>query len=153
MTFDLMSINLYELIKSNGYYGLPLDLVRRIALQVLNAIHFLHKNQIIHADLKPENILLKQPNKSGVKVIDFGSSCFEKETIYTYIQSRYYRAPEVILGIPYNRKIDIWSFACIIAELHLGYPIFAGDEEHEQMCLIIEVLGLPPHQMLQVLFN
>lgn len=86
-------------------------------------------------------------------MIDFGSSCFEKETIYTYIQSRYYRAPEVILGIPYNRKIDIWSFACIIAELHLGYPIFAGDEEHEQMCLIIEVLGLPPHQMLQVLFN
>lgn len=44
LTFDLMSINLYELIKNNGYYGLPLDLIRRMALQILNAIHFLHKN-------------------------------------------------------------------------------------------------------------
>lgn len=78
MVFDLMSINLYELIKNNGYYGLPLDLLRRMALQILNGIHFLHKNQIIHADLKPENILLKETNKSGIKIIDFGSSCFEK---------------------------------------------------------------------------
>lgn len=53
MVFDLMSVNLYELIKNNGYYGIPLDLIRRMALQMLNAIHFLHKNQIIHADLKP----------------------------------------------------------------------------------------------------
>ena len=77
MTFDLMSLNLYELIKSNGYNGLPLDLIRRMALQVLNGIHFLHKNMIIHADLKPENILLKEANKSGVRIIDFGSSCLE----------------------------------------------------------------------------
>ena len=78
MVFDLMSINLYELIKNNGYYGLPLDLIRRMALQILNGIHFIHKNHIIHADLKPENILLKEMNKSGIKIIDFGSSCFEK---------------------------------------------------------------------------
>ena len=77
MTFPLLSMNLYELIKSNGYYGLPLDLVRRFVLQVLNGIHFLHKNRVIHADLKPENILLKEMNKSGVKIIDFGSSCLE----------------------------------------------------------------------------
>lgn len=75
MTFSLLSMNLYELIKSNGYYGLPLDLVRRFVLQILNGLHFLHKNRIIHADLKPENILLKEMNKSGVKIIDFGSSC------------------------------------------------------------------------------
>ena len=77
MAFPLLSMNLYELIKSNGYYGLPLDLVRRFVLQVLNGIHFLHKNRVIHADLKPENILLKEMNKSGVKIIDFGSSCLE----------------------------------------------------------------------------
>ena len=72
-----------------------------------------------------------------MRIIDFGSSCYENKTIYTYIQSRYYRAPEVILGIGYNRKIDIWSFGCIMAELYLGYPLFAGDDEHQQMCLII----------------
>lgn len=75
MTFSLLSMNLYELIKVNGYYGLPLDLIRRFVLQILNGIHFIHKNKIIHADLKPENILLKEVNKSGVKIIDFGSSC------------------------------------------------------------------------------
>ena len=77
MCFGLMSINLYELIKNNGHYGLPLDLIRRFVLQLLNSIHFLHKNKIIHADLKPENILLKEANKSGIKIIDFGSSCLE----------------------------------------------------------------------------
>ena len=93
MSFDLLSSNLYEMLKNNGYYGISLDLIRRIALQILNALYFLHQNKIIHADLKPENILLKESNKSGIKVIDFGSSCFEGQTIYTYIQSRYYRAP------------------------------------------------------------
>ena len=126
MVFDLLSTNLYDLLKSNGYYGLPLDLIRRMALQVLNALHFLYKNKIVHADLKPENILLKESNKSGLRLIDFGSSCFENKVIYSYIQSRYYRAPEVILGFAYDSKIDIWSFGCIMAELHLGYPLFGG---------------------------
>lgn len=122
MVFELLSMNLYELIKLNDYYGLPLDLIRRFSLQLLNGMHILHKHEIIHADLKPENVLLKQvrswsiqPNKSGLKIIDFGSSCFIRSRIYTYIQSRYYRAPEVILGVPYDYKIDVWSFACIIA--------------------------------------
>jgi dual specificity tyrosine-phosphorylation-regulated kinase 2/3/4 len=59
----------------------------------LQGLLFLEKAKIIHCDLKPENILLKQANKSGIKIVDFGSSCFENERIYTYIQSRFYRAP------------------------------------------------------------
>lgn len=93
----------------------------------------------MHCDLKPENILLKHENKSGIKVIDFGSSCFVGQRIYTYIQSRFYRAPEVILGIPYTSAIDMWSFGCIISELYAGFPLFPGESEQEQLAYIMEI--------------
>jgi dual specificity tyrosine-phosphorylation-regulated kinase 2/3/4 len=98
--------------------------------------------------LKPENILLKSPDKSGIKLIDFGSSCFQTERIYTYIQSRFYRAPEIILGIPYTMGIDMWSFGCILAELYTGFPLFPGENEQEQLALIMEVRGVPPRGIL-----
>ena len=63
------------------------------------------------------------------QVIDCGSSCFEDERVYTYIQSRFYRSPEVILGLPYDCAIDMWSLGCILAELYTGYPIFPGENE------------------------
>ena len=92
--------------------------------------------------------MLKSPDKSGIKVIDFGSSCFQDERIYTYIQSRFYIAPEIILGIPYTPAIDMWSFGCILVELFTGYPIFPGENEQEQLSLIMEVRGLPLEQIL-----
>lgn len=73
--------------------------------------------------------MLKEENKTGVKLIDLGSGCFCDKQIYTYIQSRFYRAPEVILGHKYTPAIDMWSFGCVIAELWLGMPIFPGDNE------------------------
>lgn len=82
-----------------------------------------------------------------VQVIDFGSGCFESETKYTYIQSRFYRAPEVVLGMRYGREIDMWSFALILVEIFTGVPLFPGRDEHEQLACIMEVLGLPPIDM------
>lgn len=79
-----------------------MGLIRRFAIQILHALKFTRDNKIIHCDLKPENILLKTPTKSGLKIIDYGSGCFEDEIVYTYIQSRFYRAPEIMLGIPYT---------------------------------------------------
>lgn len=76
ITFELMSINLYEFLKLNDFEGLSLSLVRRFAIQLLYSLKFLKENDVIHCDLKPENILLKDPSKSGIKIIDFGSSCF-----------------------------------------------------------------------------
>lgn len=99
-TFELLSINLYELTKGNRFQGLSLSLVRKFAHAILMCLDLLSKNQLIHCDLKPENILLKHPGRSGIKVIDFGSSCYEHQRIFTYIQSRFYRAPEVLLGAP-----------------------------------------------------
>lgn len=69
-------------------------------------------------------------------------------SVYTYIQSRFYRSPEVILGLPYSMPIDMWSFGCILAELYTGYPLFPGENEVEQLACIMEVLGLPSGNVL-----
>lgn len=114
----------------------------------MQALKFQRDQKVVHCDLKPENILLKEDNKSGIKIIDFGSSCFIDQRIYTYIQSRFYRAPEIILGIPYTMSIDMWSFGCIVAELYTGYPIFPGESEIDQLAYIMEVCDVPPPDVL-----
>lgn len=76
ISFELMSVNLYEFLKLNDFEGLSLSLIRRFAIQLLYALKYLKEHNVIHCDLKPENILLKDPSKSGIKIIDFGSSCF-----------------------------------------------------------------------------
>ncbi|XP_008313543.1 dual specificity tyrosine-phosphorylation-regulated kinase 2 [Cynoglossus semilaevis] len=148
MTFELLSMNLYELIKKNKFQGFSLPLVRKFAHSILQCLDSLHKNRIIHCDLKPENILLKQQGRSGIKVIDFGSSCYEHQRVYTYIQSRFYRAPEVILGSRYGMPIDMWSLGCILAELLTGFPLLPGEDETDQMACIIELLGMPSQKLL-----
>ncbi|MEQ2199879.1 Dual specificity tyrosine-phosphorylation-regulated kinase 2 [Xenoophorus captivus] len=148
MTFELLSMNLYELIKKNKFQGFSLPLVRKFAHSILQCLDALYKNRIIHCDLKPENILLKQQGRSGIKVIDFGSSCYEHQRVYTYIQSRFYRAPEVILGSRYGMPIDMWSLGCILAELLTGYPLLPGEDEADQLACIIELLGMPSPKLL-----
>lgn len=124
--------------------------------------------KIVHCDLKPENILLADPAftspgrwdvnqgrwkipsefsmsdpRHEIKLIDFGSSCYETERLYTYVQSRFYRAPEVILGTNYTTAIDMWSLGCILCELYTGYPLFPGENEQEQLWCMLETIGLP----------
>ena len=82
-------------------------------------------------------------------MIDFGSSCYSSQRVYTYIQSRFYRAPEVILGAGYSTPIDMWSVGCIVAELWTGCPLFAGEDEADQLACIVELLGLPPAHLLR----
>lgn len=148
ITFELLSVNLYDFIKMNNFQGFSLSLIKRFAIQILISLYYLRENNIVHCDLKPENILLRKINKSGIKIIDFGSGCFEDQKIYTYIQSRFYRAPEIVLGIPYTAAIDMWSFGCILYELYVGYPLFPGEDEKEHMALMMEVKGVPPRSVL-----
>ncbi|KAF0349434.1 protein kinase [Gigaspora margarita] len=155
LVFELLSVNLYELIKQNQFRGLSTNLVRVFTSQLLDALTVLNEARIIHCDLKPENVLLKKCVKASlesptIKVIDFGSACHERQTVYTYIQSRFYRSPEVLLGLPYSSAIDMWSLGCIAVELFLGLPLFPGSSEYNQVSRIVEMLGVPPPYMIEV---
>ena len=68
--------------------------------------------------------------------------------MYSYIQSRFYRSPEVMLGLPYTTKIDIWSLGCILVEMHTGEPLFSGCDQLDQMCKVISILGMVPKHMI-----
>ncbi|GAB1213069.1 hypothetical protein ATERTT37_002218 [Aspergillus terreus] len=146
---ELLGMNLYEFIKVHDFRGFSLKLIRRFTKQMLSTLTLLHAKKVIHCDLKPENILLVHPMSSEIRVIDFGSSCFENEKVYTYIQSRFYRSPEVILGMSYGMPIDMWSVGCILAELYTGYPIFPGENEQEQLACIMEVFGPPEKHLIE----
>ncbi|KAK4514116.1 uncharacterized protein ATC70_006124 [Mucor velutinosus] len=148
LVFELLSYNLYDLIGHNRYKGFAPEKVRAFAVQILDTLCLLKEAKIIHCDLKPENILLVSEKSLTIKVIDFGSSCHEANRIYTYIQSRFYRSPEVLLNMRYTGAIDMWSFGCIVAELFLGLPLFPGSSEYNQLFRIVEMLGVPSKDML-----
>ena len=118
---ELLRDNLYEFYKYNREqeeeFYFTMGHLQRIAMQVLQGLDFLHSLKLIHCDLKPENILIKSYSRCLVKIIDLGSSCYIHDHLSSYVQSRSYRAPEVILGCSYDYRIDIWSLGCILAEL------------------------------------
>lgn len=95
------------------------------------------------------SLTLRRLQSPTIKIIDFGSACHERQTVYTYIQSRFYRSPEVLLGLPYSSAIDMWSLGCICVELFLGLPLFPGTSEYNQISRIVETLGAPPDFMIE----
>ncbi|XP_015506208.1 homeodomain-interacting protein kinase 1 isoform X4 [Parus major] len=136
LVFEMLEQNLYDFLKQNKFSPLPLKYIRPILQQVATALMKLKSLGLIHADLKPENIMLVDPARQPyrVKVIDFGSaSHVSKAVCSTYLQSRYYRAPEIILGLPFCEAIDMWSLGCVIAELFLGWPLYPGASEYDQV--------------------
>lgn len=152
IAFEMLGQNLYELLKRNHLRGLKVKYVQAFSKQILDAMVVMRDAGIIHCDLKPENILLAPSvtTAAAVKVIDFGSACLEGKTVYSYIQSRYYRSPEVLLGYPYTTAIDMWSFGCIVAELFLGLPLFPGASEYDVLQRMMKILGgQPPDDLLR----
>ncbi|CAG9461009.1 unnamed protein product [Pedinophyceae sp. YPF-701] len=149
---ELLKANLYEFQKYNTesgdepYFTVPR--LQAIARQVLRSLAFLHSLNLVHCDLKPENILVKSYSRCEVKVIDLGSSCFITDHLSSYVQSRSYRAPEVVLGLPYDYKIDVWSLGCILAELSTGHVLFSNDSLATMLARIEGILGPLPQHML-----
>ncbi|XP_059252270.1 homeodomain-interacting protein kinase 2 isoform X2 [Mustela nigripes] len=151
LVFEMLEQNLYDFLKQNKFSPLPLKYIRPVLQQVATALMKLKSLGLIHADLKPENIMLVDPSRQPyrVKVIDFGSaSHVSKAVCSTYLQSRYYRAPEIILGLPFCEAIDMWSLGCVIAELFLGWPLYPGASEYDQIRYISQTQGLPAEYLL-----
>jgi serine/threonine protein kinase len=150
---ELLRANLYEFQKYNRESGeapyFTCSRLQRIAAQVLHALAFMHAQQVIHCDLKPENILIRSYSRCLVKVIDVGSSCFASDHLSSYVQSRSYRAPEVILGLPYDGRIDVWSLGCILAELYSGHVLFQNDSLATLLARCVGILGRMPARLLQ----
>ena len=155
---ELLLENLYEFSKFNRCLAnaqppfFTMGHLQKLTQQILVALEFVHGELgLIHSDLKPENILFKSYSRCEAKVIDFGSACFSSgDKLGTYVQSRCYRAPEVILGcLPYNSKIDMWSLGCIIAELWTGFVLFQNDSCQSLLARVMGIIGPFPAWMLK----
>ncbi|CAH2307336.1 Homeodomain-interacting kinase 2 [Pelobates cultripes] len=151
LVFEMLEISLYDFMKKRNNRPLPVKHIRPIVQQVGNALAKLKSIQIIHTDLKPENIMLVNTSKYPfkIKVIDFGCAIHtSKVRVSSYVQTRYYRSPEIILALPFWEAIDMWSVGCITAELFTGYPLYPGASAYDQIRYITETQGLPPDKML-----
>ncbi|XP_016086859.1 cyclin-dependent kinase-like 5, partial [Sinocyclocheilus grahami] len=149
LVFEYVEKNMLELLEDMPNGALP-EKVRIYIYQLIKAIHWCHKNNIVHRDIKPENLLISSDDM--LKLCDFGFARDLSESTdanYTeYVATRWYRSPELLLGAPYGKAVDMWSVGCILGELSDGQPLFPGESEIDQLFTIQKVLGpLPPEQM------
>ncbi|XP_024976382.1 serine/threonine-protein kinase AFC2-like isoform X1 [Cynara cardunculus var. scolymus] len=174
IVFEKLGPSLYDFLRKNNYRSFPIDLVREIGRQLLECIAFMHDLRLIHTDLKPENILLvspeyvkvldykgssrspkdssyskRVPKSSAIKVIDFGSTTYDRHGQSYVVSTRHYRAPEVILGLGWSYPCDIWSVGCILVELCSGEALFQTHENLEHLAMMEMVLGALPQHMLK----
>ncbi|KAL3945328.1 MAG: hypothetical protein SGBAC_000604 [Bacillariaceae sp.] len=149
---ELLRQNLFEFGKfiidndEEDYFTLPR--LAYLTQQALVALRFVHNLGLVHSDIKPENILLASYSRAKIKVIDFGSSCYLTDRQSSYIQSRSYRAPEVVLGLPYDGKIDVWSLGCVVSEMYTGEVTFQNDSIVSMLSRIDAICGPFPRHMI-----
>ena len=159
LVFEYVEKNLIQLIEEYPK-GLNQELIRTFIYQICKAISYLHKRNIIHRDIKPENLLIK--DNSIIKLCDFGfarkmkinekTNKFEKMT--DYMATRWYRAPEIILGQGnYGPEIDFWSIGCIMGEMADGNALFPGENQINQLEYIIKLLGNLPEELIEYYNN
>lgn len=136
------SMNIREVVKRFGKdIGLNIRAVRAYAYQIFLALSLLRRASIMHADLKPDNLLVNDA-KTILKVCDLGSaSDLSEMEITPYLVSRFYRAPEIILGQAYDCALDVWSIGCTLYELYTGKILFAGRTNNQMLLLIQELKG------------
>lgn len=150
MVFENLSIDLREVLKKFGRdVGINLKAVREYAKQMFLGLGLLRKCNILHADLKPDNILVND-SRTMLKICDLGSASDSTESEITrYLVSRFYRAPEIILGLPYDFAIDMWSIGCTLFELYTGKILFTGRSNNQMLRAIMECRGKFSHKLLR----
>uniref|UniRef100_A0A4W3K667 Homeodomain-interacting protein kinase 4-like n=1 Tax=Callorhinchus milii TaxID=7868 RepID=A0A4W3K667_CALMI len=164
LVFELLDQSLLDFHKATDFAPLPVKHIRVIATQLLKALVKLKELSIIHTDLKPDNIMLVNHVQFPfrVKLIDFGSAMSSPrkqedpgldETLEPYIQARYYRSPEILLGLPFCEKMDMWSLGCVLSELRLGRPLYPGRNQYEQIMYIVQTQGLPKDYLITHALN
>ncbi|KAK7097034.1 cyclin-dependent kinase-like 5 isoform X2 [Littorina saxatilis] len=149
LVFEYVERNMLELLEEQPN-GVPLEKVRSYTYQLCKAMEWCHANDIIHRDIKPENLLISK--NDVLKLCDFGFArniTNGSNGLYTdYVATRWYRSPELLLGAPYGKAVDIWAIGCIMGELSDGQPLFPGESEIDQLYVIQKILGpLPSYQM------
>jgi serine/threonine-protein kinase PRP4 len=150
MVFENLSMDLREVLKKYGRdIGLNLRAVRAYGQQIFLGLCLLRKCNILHADLKPDNLLVNE-QRNILKICDLGSASPASENEITpYLVSRFYRAPEIILGIPYDFAIDVWSIGCTLFELYTGKILFTGRDNNQMLRSIMECRGKYPPKLLR----
>lgn len=150
LVFENLSMNLRDLLRKFGRdVGINLRAIRAYAQQMFLGLSLMRKCDMIHADLKPDNLLVNE-SRSLLKVSDLGSaSPFPDVEITQYLVSRFYRAPEIILGIPYDYGIDMWSVGCTLYELYTGKTLFTGRDNNQMLRSIMECRGSFPPKLLR----
>lgn len=139
-----------DVIKKYGKdVGISIKAVRIYAQQLFLSLSLLKKCNILHADIKPDNILVSE-SRNTLKLCDLGSASDASDnTITPYLVSRFYRAPEIMLGLQYDYAIDVWSSACTLYELFTGKILFPGRSNNQMLKHIMELKGRFPNKLLR----
>ncbi|KAJ6322066.1 hypothetical protein OIU77_012031 [Salix suchowensis] len=150
LVFESLHMNLREVLKKFGRdIGLKLTAVRAYAKQLFIALKHLRNCGVLHSDIKPDNMLVNEA-KNVLKLCDFGNAMFSgKNEITPYLVSRFYRAPEIILGLSYDHPMDMWSVGCCLYELYSGKVLFPGSTNNDMLRLHMELKGPFPKKMLK----
>ncbi|TRY61366.1 hypothetical protein TCAL_07975 [Tigriopus californicus] len=143
MFFEFMPLSLFDEIQSHPQglsHGTSLKYLEQLAI----GLQYLHDHvHVCHRDIKPSNLLVSA-DRSCLKICDFGSATVlsARQTHVSYVCSRYYRAPELLLGSEdYDERIDIWSVGCVLGEMIGAQVVFKGEDNMDQLVEIIHVLG------------
>jgi len=146
--FPLYGLDVYQLMLRE-LTTKKVEMVIEVSKEMLSILNEMHSEGIVHCDIKPENIVRDRQKTGTYYLIDFGLARLECEATSYYIQTRSYRAPELLLHLPYNSKIDIWAFGCVLVEIWTGKVLMKGGSESEVLQNVVRKFGNPSHYLLK----